>query len=205
MSLQAPELSAVTPPIARGGDQGSKRFHPVPRATRLVSSRAGPLPTLGGMGKPWSTASLWVERGSKQLGFQSRPCLMGPTGQLGKAGFLQCPEAASPVNHHSRALRPPRGGPQRRGGVGGAHLHAMVALPGIGHEQHDLPLRQLPRWLPIGAAPEPLCLRLGVVPGPGSAVPATVRRLVLLLPGAPGSGALRVPGHGGPTGKAKTA
>lgn len=81
------------------------------------------------------------------------------------------------------------------------HLHAVVTLPGIGHEQHDFPLGQLPVLLPVlvAAALELFRLLLRFLPDPGPALPAAPGLPVLLQPDAHGCGGLHVPGHGGRT------
>lgn len=76
-STSAPEISAVIR-ISRGGNRGSKRFHHLPRATRLVRSRAGPLPTLGDTGEP-GTQHLRGWGRVKGFELESPPPLMGPT------------------------------------------------------------------------------------------------------------------------------
>lgn len=77
----------------------------------------------------------------------------------------------------------------------------MVALPGIGQKQHNLPLGQLPVRLPICAALELLRLLLWFLPGPSPALPAARGLPILLLPGAHWHRSLSVPGHGGQTEK----
>lgn len=191
-------------PISKGGNRGSKSFNPMSRATRLVSSRAGPLTTLVTGHAPSPQHRLFRGWSRVKAAWMRSPILLDGTRKLGKVGFPPLPEATSLDNHHSEA--PTEATPRSREKPERAqapHLHAVVALPRIGHEQHDLPLGQLPARLPVRAALELLGLLLGFLPDPGSALPATPDLPVLLLPGPHGSGGLRVPGHGGQTGKTR--
>lgn len=56
-------------PISKGGNRGSKSFNPMSRATRLVSSRAGPLTTLvtGHVPSPQHRLFPWLEQGQSCL------------------------------------------------------------------------------------------------------------------------------------------